>query len=89
MDYDAIWHKNATNIFSWTIQRYLARGVDGLIPCRTFVLLKIVHRIGSKHTNVDALSRNLVAVVKEEYEMQDEIQYYKVLQVDKRFDETF
>jgi hypothetical protein len=42
---------------------------------------KIIHKIRSKHTNVDALNRNMVDVVEEEDETWDEIQDYKVLHV--------
>jgi hypothetical protein len=41
---------------------------------------KIIHKVRSKHTNVDALNRNMVDVVEED-EMWDEIQDYKILQV--------
>ncbi len=49
---------------------------------------KIVHKVKSKHTNFDALSRNLIDVVKKEDEMQDEIQDCKLLQVGKGCNET-
>jgi len=49
---------------------------------------KIVHKARSKHTNVDALSRNLIDVTEKEDEMQDEIQDCKLLQVGKECNET-
>jgi hypothetical protein len=41
---------------------------------------KIVHRARSKHTNVDALNRNLVNVIEADEDLVDEIQDYKMLQ---------
>ncbi len=38
---------------------------------------KIIHHDGSKHTNVDALSRNLVDVAKEDEDLRNEIQDYR------------
>lgn len=42
---------------------------------------KIIHKAISEHTNVDALNRNMVDVVKEEDEMWDKIQDFKLLQL--------
>jgi hypothetical protein len=42
--------------------------------------LKIIHRIRSKHTNVDALNKNLVDVVELNKNLVNEIQDYKMLQ---------
>jgi hypothetical protein len=41
---------------------------------------KIIHRTRSKHTNVDALSRNLVDVVEPYEDLMNEIQDCKMLQ---------
>jgi hypothetical protein len=40
---------------------------------------KILHRLGSKHSNVDALSRNLVGGTKKDEDFFEEIQDVKLL----------
>jgi hypothetical protein len=41
---------------------------------------KIVHRAGSRHTNVDVLSRNFINAIKTNEDLIDGIQDYKLLQ---------
>jgi len=49
---------------------------------------KIIHRVRSKHTNVDALSRNLMDVVGLDENLVNEIQDYKMLQYIRKSRET-
>jgi hypothetical protein len=41
---------------------------------------KILHRIGFRHTNVDALRQNPIDVVEEDEDLKDDIQNFKLLQ---------
>jgi hypothetical protein len=49
---------------------------------------KIVHKARSRHTNVDALSRNLINVIKVDEDLVNEIQDYKLLQAIQQLGET-
>jgi hypothetical protein len=49
---------------------------------------KIVHKVGFRHTNVDALSRNLIDVIEANEDLIDEIQDYKLLQAIQQLGET-
>jgi hypothetical protein len=54
-------------------------GVDGLIRFQDFNF-KILHQVGSRHTNVDALRQNPIDVVEEDEDLKDDIQDFKLLQ---------
>ncbi len=41
---------------------------------------KILHQVGSRHTNVDALRQNPIDVAKEDEDSKDDIQDFKLLQ---------
>jgi hypothetical protein len=49
---------------------------------------KIVHRARSRHTNVDALNRNLINVIKVDEDLVNEIQDYNLLQAIQQLGET-